>query len=154
MYKTLHETIQPGLSLTGSIRELAEDLMSRLEDLDKALPAANEAVPDTGKADPKNPHDFFTIGDFKKQLGVIMNVFHYSLVTEESDILLKGAVRDTALWVLDEVKKNGYFSGNILKSFVKIDFIEFLQGILFDFLTRGARVLVGETEIMKREIEA
>jgi len=48
----------------------------------------------------------------------------------------------------------GYFEKNKLKSIIKEDFIEFLQGILFNHLTQGVSILVGETEMMKREVEA
>jgi signal transduction histidine kinase len=47
-----------------------------------------------------------------------------------------------------------FFEENRLKSFIHTDFIMFLQGILFNYLKRSSTILMGETEIMKREMEA
>lgn len=89
----------------------------------------------------------------------IMNVFDYELNrAEKSDILLDKAIRDTALWILEELELIGFFDENIKKGIFKdvitSDFIEYVQNLLFEYLIRTAGILKGETQAMRREVEA
>lgn len=84
----------------------------------------------------------------------IINVFQYSLNEEESEILLNRAVRDTALWILKELNSVQFFANNPTIPPVNPGFIRFLQDILFKYLAQSAKILWGETEAMKREVEA
>jgi len=89
----------------------------------------------------------------------IMNVFDYELNrAEESNILLDKAIRDTALWILEELELVGFFDENIKKGVpgdvITGEFIEYLEDILFEYLIRTAGILKGETQAMRREVEA
>lgn len=89
----------------------------------------------------------------------IINVFDYELNrTKKSKILLDKAIRDTALWILEELDMVGFFDDNIKKGGVKNiitdKFIEYLEDILFNYMIRTSGILKGETKVMKREVEA
>lgn len=89
----------------------------------------------------------------------IMNVFDYELNrAEESNILLDKAIRDTALWILEELEHVGFFDENIKKGIpatvITGEFVKYLEDILFGYLIRTADILKGETQSMRRQVEA
>lgn len=157
----LQQIIQPGTSSTREsdeqIKELGETLMKKLIEVRDRLPGIDENIPyiDEMDADSKNTeNDIFAAAALKDKISDIINIYDYSLKTQGSRILLESAIRDTALWVLEELVKIKFFEKNSLKSFIHTDFIIFLQGILFNYLHRSSTILMEETEIMKREMEA
>lgn len=89
----------------------------------------------------------------------IINVLDYDLEKAEgSKILMDKAIRDAALWVLEELERIEFFNENIKKGklgeVITSEFIEYLQNILFDYLIRTANILQSETLMMRREVEA
>jgi PAS domain S-box-containing protein len=136
-------------------KALGEALMAKLIEVRDKIPHFNENVTYEEQIRLINSDelDALTAKTLEEKLREIINIYDYSLKTE-GGILLERTIRDTALWVLDELFKMGYYEKDKLKSIIKEDFIEFLQGILFNYLTQGASILVGETEMMKREVEA
>lgn len=156
----LQQIIQPGTSspreTEEQIIELGDTLMKKLVEIRDSLPGIDENIPYTDEmsGDRKNTeNDSLIAADLKDKISNIINIFDYSLKTQNSKILLERAIRDTALWVLEELVKIKFFEQNRLKSFIHTDFIMFLQGILFNYLHRSSTILMEETEIMKREME-
>ncbi len=128
-------------------KEFGKILMAKLVTLRDALPTVNKDIPySTGGI------ELLKVIGFKEILSQIINVFDYSL--QEEEVMLDRAVKDTALWVLDELKRIEYYKYSELKMLVPEELIVFLQGILFRDLSRSTEVLIGETEIMKRNVEA
>jgi len=89
----------------------------------------------------------------------IRKVLNYNMGRAgESSRLLANAIRDADLWVLDELELAGFFNGKTkevrLADIITDEFIQFLQDILFGYLLETARILKGETDLMKREVEA
>lgn len=92
---------------------------------------------------------------FKK----IANVFDYELKrAKRSNILLDKAIRDAALWILEELEHIDFFMKDInrgsLNEVITNEFIEYLQEILLGYLIRTALILKGNTQIMRRGVEA
>lgn len=157
----LQQIIQPETSSAQEseeeIKELGETLMGKLIEIRDNLIGIDENIPDNYEMDAEiksTENDSFAAVALKDKFSEIINVYDYSLKTQDSRILLERAIRDTALWVLEELVAIKFFKENRLKSFIHTDFIMFLQGILFNYLNRSSTILMGETEIMKREIEA
>jgi signal transduction histidine kinase len=88
----------------------------------------------------------------------ILSVFDYQFKQAgKRKILLDKAVRDAAWQVLEDLGGIGFFEkkhkNEGLKDVITVEFIEFLQNILFSYLIRTAGILKGETQVMKREVE-
>jgi PAS domain S-box-containing protein len=151
----LQKTIKIDSPAISDPKELGEILMAKLIEISEHIPDIDENVSyeEQKRLINSDQLDALTAKTLKEKLREIINIYDYSLKTENG-ILLEQTIRDTALWVLDELFKMGYFEKDKLKSIINEDFIEFLQGILFNHLTQGASILVGETEMMKREVEA
>lgn len=137
----LLKTIPMDMPDISDRKKLGEILKEKLNDIKQNL-KNNEDI------------DPLVISNLEEKISKIINVFDYSLQTEESNILLERKIRDTALWMLEELIEIGYFDQSSLKSLVNEDFIPFLQGILFNYLNQSTNILRGETEMMKREMEA
>lgn len=151
----LQNTVKIDAPSISNTKELGEALMAKLIEVNDKIPRFDENVSyeEQKRLINSDELDALTAKTLEEKLQEIINIYDYSLKTEVG-IFLERTIRDTALWVLDELFKMGYFEKNKLKSIIKEDFIEFLQGILFNHLTQGASILVGETEMMKREVEA
>ncbi len=147
----LHRTIQPVMPSTSDFKESGKRLLTELIELRDTLPDTDEKREIFHEEDIHKP---LVVSTLKEKLTKIVNTFDYSLHTESSKILLDNTIRDTALWILAELNRINYLQQSKLKSLIKEDFIEFLQGILFKYLIRDAKILMAETEIMKREVEA
>jgi len=149
----LQKSMLPGLSQDFNFRESGQKLLMELSEI-------KDNIPDEDKESPhmcfSNEDEFarFVVTDLKKAFSQIINILDYSLKEKKSDILLDRDVRDTALRVLEELSKAEFSKRTFLRDLIKPGFIEFLEGILFTYLIRDARILVGETELMKREVEA
>jgi len=155
--KILQKSIHLETPSINDTEELGKKFMAKLTELRDNIPDIGKNISYYEKKEKqtkKDELDPLVATTLKEKLTKILNVFDYTLKTEKSEILLERTIRDTALWVLEELDNVKYFDQNKLKPLVKKDFIEFLQDILFNHLTRGASILVGETEIMKREVEA
>lgn len=151
----LQKTIKIDAPSFYNPKELGETLMAKLIKVSDKIPRfdKNVSYEEQKRLINSDELDALTAETLEEKLRGIINIFDYSLKTE-GDIFLERTIRDTALWVLSELFNMGYFEKDKLKSLIKEDFIEFLQGILFNHLTQGASILVGETEMMKREVEA
>ena len=103
------------------------------------------------KKDGKDPLKIIT---FKDKLEKIINLFDYSLKNEESELLLTNTIRDTAIWVLDELKKINFQQYSELEFLTNDGYIEFLQRILFGQLVHITEIMKRETEVMKNGVEA
>lgn len=153
----LFDTIQPNRHSIDDIHVLGKKIETILTTLKDNLP--HKALPDSynGKKDTLlengtiNP---LAISTLKGRLEDMIKVFNHSLNTETRDILLDSDIRDTALWALDELNKIKYFHQDGLKYLLKKDSVDLLHGILFNYIIRIARILEGETKIMKQKIEA
>ena len=157
----LQQIVQPGTPSAWEgeedIKELGETLMKKLIEVRDSLPGIDKNIPYTNEMDTyiKNTEDdLLAAGALKDKLSEIINIYDYNLKSQDSRILLEKAIRDTALWVLEELVKIKFFKENRLKSFIHNDFIVFLQGILFNYLSRSSNILIEEAEMMKREMEA
>lgn len=147
----LYKTIQPKTLSMSDFKASGKKLLNEITELRESLldiEEKNEPFPMEDKYRP------FIITNLKEILKKIENIFDYSLQTEASKILIESTIRDTALWVLSELNRINFLQHSKLKSLIKEDFIDFLQGILFKYLIRGTEILMAETEIMKREVEA
>jgi PAS domain S-box-containing protein len=151
----LQKTVKIDAPSISDPKELGETLMAKLIEISDNISHFDENVSyeEQKRLINSDELDALTAETLKEKLTGIINIFDYSLKTENG-IFLERTIRDTALWVLSELFKMGYYEKDKLKSIIKEDFIEFLQGILFTHLTQGANILVGETEMMKREVEA
>jgi PAS domain S-box-containing protein len=157
---TLFKTIQPERqSVTDTppnINGLGKEIETILAALKSSLP--NKALPDTynGKKDTilengaLNP---LAIDTLKDRLEEMIRMFDHSLNSEKSAILLDSDIRDTALLALEELDKIQYFHQDGPKYLLERNSVEFLQGILFNYIIRIARILEGEAKIMKIRIE-
>lgn len=128
-----------------NIKKLGEELENKLIDIQKELKSISDSSESAAVLAPK--------------FETIINVFDYNQdKAEESRILVDKAIRDAALWVLEELEQIEFFNENIkkgkLEGVITNEFIEYLQNILFDYLIRTASILQYETHVMKREVEA
>jgi PAS domain S-box-containing protein len=155
--RSLNMSIFPDLELSNSAKTLGNELMARIRDLVSNLPQWDEDFlkrEKEGRLSDLEAKEFLSIEELRKSLDTIINSFDYSLKQSRGDILLKGDIRDTALWVLDELRKLKHLSDNAISRFIDSQFMEFIHGILLNHLEISSRVLAGEAEIMKREVEA
>ncbi len=141
----LYKSIRHKMPGETDIRESGEQLENKLIEIKKKLKDISEI---SGNASVLNPI-------FEK----IINVFDYNLdQAQTSKKLLDKEIRDTALWVLEELEQIGFFEENIkrgkLDDIISSEFVEYLQNILFGYLIRITRILRGETQMMRREVEA
>ena len=141
----LFESIRHKASLETDLRELGKELKNKLLEIKKKIENISETTK-SGRV--LNPI-------FEK----IINVFDYNLSqAEESKILLDKAIRDVALWLLEELEQIHHLNENVeveaFKNVITDEFVEYLQDILFDYLIRTAGILNSETRLMKRGVEA
>ncbi len=155
----LYQTIQPekcevdNITTEDNARDLGQMMMNKLKDICDKFPDLRHDI----EYDPDEKEKMDALAkavDLKDTLSRIINHLDYPLKEEESNILLDRAVRDTALMILEELRRVGYFKHQVLEPYINKGFVTFLQGILFKYITKGTGILVGETEIMKREVEA
>ncbi len=137
----LNQTMQPVPPPGSYGKELAEELMTRLIQIRDNLREHDEIDP-------------LLAVTLEEKLTKIINVFDFTLKMGKDQVILDSKTYDAALWILEELKRVNYFQQNNLKSIIKKDFIEFLQGILFTYLKQNAEILVGETEMMNRRVES
>jgi PAS domain S-box-containing protein len=151
----LYQTIPLAAPLPSSSKELGEMLMTSLKEINTKISGMDDK-PGDGNNDthPQTGVKPSALDNFKENLTRIINIFDYSLKTEKSQKLLESTIRDTALWTLAELNRVNYSGNSQLKSLIKKDFIDFLQGILFNYLKYGTQILMGETEKMKKGVEA
>ncbi len=159
--KTLHQISRKGaISTIDNYKDpvtLGKKLLKRLTELRDIIPDSDELIPLSKQEEKSGKIESFkqiTMKDLKKKLGLMINIFDYSLGTSESNILVNGAVRDTALWLLEELTRLDYAGHEILRHYLNKEFIDFLQDILFNYLTGGTGIMVDQARIMKMEIEA
>lgn len=141
LYKSIrHKPPNKGdlLKLGKELEEKLDEIKERLKDISRISEDARILAP-----------------IFEK----IGNVFDYNLDrAKKSKILLDKATRDVALWVLEELDLIGFFNKNFKKGrlgdVITDEFIEYLEDILFGYLIRTAGILKGETQVMRREVEA
>jgi len=159
--KTLHRMSRKGsISTIDNYKDpvaLGKKLLKRLTELRDIIPDSDEGIPlskPEEKAEKIGSIKQITMKDLRKKLSLMINIFDYSLGTSESDTLVDGAVRDTALWLVEELTRLDYAGHEILKHYLNKEFIDFLQDILFNYLTGGTGIMVDQTRIMKMEIEA
>lgn len=149
----LKKTLQPTMPPVAYGKELGEKLLNKIIELRDNLPGIDNEL-ETKENKTKDEDNRLIAGELKKTLTNIINVFDYSLQREKSKTLLDDSIRDTALWVLDELEKTDYYKRFNIKSLIKEDFIELLQNILFDHILKSAQALIIESETMKGEVEA
>lgn len=159
--KILHQTAQKNAISTiaryKNSKELGEKLLKRLIEVRDVVPDSNEEIPFSNLNKEKDKASKFktiSMRDFKKKLSLMINIFDYSLSKTKNNIILDGAIRDTALWLLDELYQINYSDHDILKHYLNKEFMDFLQDILFNYLTIGTKIMANETKIMKMDIDA
>lgn len=141
----LYQSIRHKRAGKTNLTDLARELEDKLTVIAKEL----EVISDPTKS------AAFLRRSFEK----IRNVFDFNRDrATKSSRLLANAIRDAALQTLEELEQTGFFYENDkkgrLSDVVTDEFIKFLQDILFDYLLETARILQGEAEVMKREVEA
>lgn len=147
MGELLQKTMTPRTVPISDARQLGEELKSKLLGLKDALGSLDENAV-------KRSLERAQMDNLEKQLSTIINVLDHDLTTETTTALLDVKIRDTAIWILDELEKVNNRTNNTIKSLVKYNFFEFIQGILLRHIIRAARILKGETQILEREVEA
>lgn len=151
----LYQTIPLDTPPTSSSKELGEMLMTMLKEVNTKISGMDDKFNDgCNETHPKTGVKRAALANFKENLTRIINIFDYRLKTEKSQKLLDSAIRDTALWTLAELNRAKYSRNSHLKPLIKKDFIAFLQAILFNYLKHGTQILMGETEKMKKGVEA
>jgi PAS domain S-box-containing protein len=143
--KILFKSIRYKAPGKTNIHELGEELENKLEDIKEGLKYISDMSESAAVLEPK----------FEK----IINIFDYNLDKAKGSKILKDkAIRDAALWVLEELERIEFFDDNFKKGeiegMINDEFIEYLQNILFDYLIRTVHILKGETHMMRREVEA
>ncbi|MCP5107185.1 MAG: HAMP domain-containing histidine kinase, partial [bacterium] len=157
---TLTKMLQPEMPVLegiSDVKKLGEKIIASLDEIIDNFPEIdidNISFDNKNEPSEKKETDPLALSTLYDELERITNVFDYSLQTEHSKSTLKKANRDTALGVLEKLNAADYSRYPELKPLIKKDFIELLQGILLNYLTQDAKILVGETEKMKRGVEA
>ena len=141
----LYKSIRLQMPDRTDLQKLGKQLENKLETIQKGLEYISDIPESAAVLAPK----------FKK----IINVFDYEREkAENSSILLDKAIRDAALWVLEELEQMDFFNNEKkkvkLENVITDEFVEYLQNILFSYLIRTANILFGETQIMKRGVES
>jgi PAS domain S-box-containing protein len=159
--KTLHEMSQKGaISTIDGYKDpvtLGKKLLKRLTELRNIIPDSEEPIPlskQEEKSEKTGSFKHITMNDLKKKVSLMINIFDYSLSTSGSNILVDGAIRDTALWLFEELTRLDYAGHELLRHYLNKEFIDFLQDILFNYLIGGTEIMVDQTRIMKMEIES
>ena len=151
----LYKSIKPKKTpLNSDVNELGKMLISKLIEQKNNLPEINEDILANKIQNSLSEYEksyHLIVSTLNEKFTEIVNVFDYSLQKEKSKILLGGAIRDAALWILIELNTIGK---NKVKPFIKEEFIELVQDILFSYLIQAAKILESETQIMKRNVEA
>lgn len=143
----LQKTMTPEIDPGSEIQKSGEELKTRLLEIKEGLIAFN-ANTLTDKLQRSQ------MEDLEKQLSAIINVLEHNLETETVKTLLEMKIRDTAIWVMEELNKVRSSDNNLFNILVSDDFTRFIQGILFKHLIRCAGMLKGETQMLEREVEA
>lgn len=150
----LRKTSQPKKTPIPEGKELGEQLMECLTGIRNKIHEIDTKIEEKGPLHKKDGVDLLKISTFKEKLIRIIYQFDYSLKTEESELLLDSTIKDTALWVLDELNKINFSEYSELEFIIREGFIEFLHKILFSHLVHIAGIMKRETEIMKDVVEA
>jgi PAS domain S-box-containing protein len=137
----LQQTMSPRTPLPSDSRELARELMNQLLYIKQNLPKHEDIKP------------LLKI-TLEEKLSTIINVFDNTMQTAKDRVILDSKIMDTASWVLEELNGINYSREETLKSLIKKDFIEFLQGIIIRYLKMETEILMAETEIMNRRVES
>ncbi len=145
----LKDTILSEVPSIPEGQDVGIQLLEELRKLKEVLPG-DENI----SYEQDNKADLLAISSLKDKIEIIINVFDHSLEEEESEILRNNTIRETALWILEEIKKANYAQNKALQDLIEKDFVGFLQGMLFDYLVTGTNILKSESEIMKQNVEA
>ncbi|HLP45597.1 MAG TPA: hypothetical protein VK469_06610, partial [Candidatus Kapabacteria bacterium] len=143
----LQKTMPPEIAAGSDIQTLGEELKTKLLEIKGGLIAFNENTL-TDKLQRSQ------MEDLEKQLSAIINVLEHNLETETVKALLEMKIRDTAIWIMEELNKVNSPDNHLLNNLINEDFTRFIQGILFKHLIRCAGMLKGETQMLEREVEA
>lgn len=147
MGSLLQKTIKPEEVDISDTLKLGEELKAKLLGIEHILSTIDENTMD-------DDLQLAQVDDLEREVARTINVLDHSLKTEIRQTVLDNIIRNTAFRILDELYKIEYFVQTQPDPLIKADFIEFIQGILFRHLLRGAKMLKGETQILKRELEA
>lgn len=137
----LQQTMSPLTPLPSDNQELAQELMNQLLYIKNNLSKHKDIKP-------------LLIINLEEKFKTIINVFDNTIQTEKDKVILDSKIMDTALWIMEELKEMNYSREDKLKSLIKKDFIEFLQGIILRYLKMETGILVAETEMMNRRVES
>ncbi len=153
--KTLKEVLRINFPKENNPQKLGEELMARLDELVEHNAIHVEDIYSDEKTylSPSERHRYIMKQTFADKIKEIIRVFDYSLLNECNNTLLNRAITDTALWILDELIKTGYFDKSEPEIDIDTNFIDFLKGIVFKNIHQSSKYLLDETESMKREVE-
>jgi PAS domain S-box-containing protein len=157
---TLTKMLQPEMPVLediSDVKKIGEKIINSLDEILDNFPEIDiNKIPFNRKSDSleKKGNDPLVLSALYDELERITNVFDYSLQIKKLKDSLEKDLRDTALGVLEKLNNANYSRYPELKPLIKKDFIELLQGILLNYLTQDAKMIVGETEKMKRSVEA
>lgn len=143
MSELLQETVKPDKTVTDDPQASGRDLLAKMMQFRDNLPGNQ-----TDQLAASRIHDL------KGQLAKMINGLGHGLETETSPVLLAVKVRDTAIWLLEELLKVGYAPRNGHESLAGREIMGLIQGILFHHLLRGTRLLTSEIQILERELES
>lgn len=135
-YKEVEEVNLQNLSL-----ELKEKLFAMEEDI-KMFSGTSEAAAEL-------------MPGFQK----IINFYdHHLNVAGQNKLMLGQAIRDAALRVLEALLEIGFFEKGAergeLGNVITVEKLEYFEDILFGYFIRTAGVFKGETQVMRRDVEA
>lgn len=169
--KLIHKFLHPLLRFAGNA-ELLTKISALLQSSSKALPPGKidalelglrfkhklselfKLLDDTRLQGIEDKIERSDIQDFKRQLIKITNVLDNDLQTETRKTLLETKIRNAAIWTLDELNKIDDLKKNLIDAQFAAHFTEFIRGILFQHLVRGAQSMKSETRILRQELEA
>lgn len=143
----LQKTISPEMAVSSDTQKLGEELKAKLLGIKDSL----------GKIDKHAVKDKLErewINDLDEKLTKMIKGLDYYLGTGASALMLEIEIRDTALWLLDELTNINSSGNSTLKSLVNRGLFEFIVGILFQHLIWAAKILEGEAQLLEREVEA
>lgn len=150
----LKETVYPKTVKQNS-KTLSKKLLAEITSLKNRLPDIEEKdINITKKRMINKEKDLLALVTLKSELAKLINTFHYIIYTEKSGIQKENALKDASLKVLEELYKANYSKRSSIAPFVREELVELVQSILFDYLVQSASVLLGETGMMKRRVEA
>jgi len=158
MGSILHKTtklIQSEKRVLDNSKELGKEVFSKLSEVKDYLPEIRENIPfisDRDKVTDDAERELLVSVSLKEKLTEKLNDLDFSLKSDKK-AFLDSKIRDIVLWFLEELDKIDFSKLTNLKNIIDKELIRYFEDIIFLQLIRSSRILMGEVEKMKREVE-